>query len=116
MPAALLPEMTFEMLFQEFTSLLASPVHQAGAGSPLQSIMHCTIDFQQEIGLFNTRFTGTNVCTANVSMVQLQKSASRSHPATALQANFSLCEKPPGLTRAAAAKVINSMAIKHTNY
>lgn len=80
MPAALLPEMTFEMLFQEFTSLLASPVHQAGAGSPLQSIMHCTIDFQQETGLFNTRFTGTNVCTANVSMVRLQKS--QHHAAT----------------------------------
>lgn len=88
--------MTFEMLFQEFLSLLASPVHQAGAGSPLQSITHCTINLQQEMELFNTRSTGMNACTADVSVVHPQ--GSQHHAATALRAEIALCEKPPGLT------------------
>lgn len=73
--------MTFEMLFQVFLSLLASPVHQAGEGSPPQSIMHHTVNFQQETGLFNTRFTGTNICTANTSVVQPQKMQKSQHHA-----------------------------------
>lgn len=46
------------MPFEEFLSQLAPPVHQVGAGLPLQSIMHCTINFQQEVGLSSARLQG----------------------------------------------------------
>lgn len=109
--AACLHGMTFEMLFQKFLSLLASPVHQAEAGSPLQNTMHCTINLQQQTELFNTRFTGTNIYTGNTSVVQPWQSRHRAAAqAQRCQQTF-LCETPPGLTRAAAAKVIHSMAI-----
>lgn len=52
MHTALIPEMAFEMvgLFQEFLSLPASPVPEAGADLPLQSIVHSTTNFSGNLG------------------------------------------------------------------
>jgi len=79
MHAASLPAATLEMLFQELLSLLTSAVHQAGAGPPLQSAVHRTTNFQQETGLFNTRFTVTNVCTATASVGRPQRLQQSQH-------------------------------------